>query len=41
LSHPNIVRLYDSGRALDGRLYMVMERVSGVTVREAATRTPT
>ncbi|WP_437911506.1 serine/threonine-protein kinase [Sorangium sp. So ce302] len=34
VAHPNIVRLYDAGRAADGRLFMVMERASGVPLRE-------
>ncbi|WP_438022270.1 serine/threonine-protein kinase [Sorangium sp. So ce233] len=34
VAHPNIVRLYDAGRAADGRLFMVMERVVGVPLRE-------
>ncbi|WP_437874559.1 serine/threonine-protein kinase [Sorangium sp. So ce513] len=33
VAHPGIVRLYDAGRAADGRLFMVMERVSGVPLR--------
>ncbi|WP_437949715.1 serine/threonine-protein kinase [Sorangium sp. So ce296] len=33
VAHPNLVRLYDAGRAADGRLFMVMERVSGVPLR--------
>ncbi|WP_437292898.1 serine/threonine-protein kinase [Sorangium sp. So ce426] len=34
VAHPNIVRLYDAGRAADGRLFMVMERAAGVPLRE-------
>lgn len=34
LSHPNIVRIYSAGKAPDGRLYMIMERLSGVTLRK-------
>ncbi|WP_187345669.1 serine/threonine-protein kinase [Sorangium cellulosum] len=34
VAHPNLVRLYDAGRAADGRLFMVMERVSGVPLRQ-------
>ncbi|WP_437806574.1 serine/threonine-protein kinase [Sorangium sp. So ce1078] len=33
VAHPNLVRLYDAGRAADGRLYMVMERAFGVALR--------
>ena len=34
LSHPNIVRLIDSGEAEDGTLYTVFEFVSGATLKE-------
>ncbi|HVL91341.1 MAG TPA: Stk1 family PASTA domain-containing Ser/Thr kinase [Actinomycetota bacterium] len=34
LSHPNIVQVYDWGRNEDGASYMVMERITGKTVRE-------
>ncbi|WP_437751993.1 serine/threonine-protein kinase [Sorangium sp. So ce1389] len=34
VAHPSIVRLYDAGATADGRLFMVMERVSGVALRE-------
>ncbi len=34
LSHPNIVRLIDSGESGDGRLYAVFEFVPGRTLRE-------
>ena len=34
LSHPNIVRLIDSGESRDGVLYAVFEYVSGSTLRE-------
>src|SRR5262245_7071315 len=34
LSHPNIVRLIDSGEADDGTLYTVFEFVSGATLKE-------
>ncbi|WP_437541472.1 serine/threonine-protein kinase [Sorangium sp. So ce367] len=34
VAHPNIVRLYDAGRAADGRLFMVTERAAGVPLRE-------
>ena len=34
LSHPNIVQIYDRGRAEDGRYYIVMEHVPGGTLKE-------
>jgi len=34
LTHPNIVRIYAAGKAPDGRLYMIMERLSGLTLRK-------
>lgn len=33
-NHPNICRLYDSGRAKDRRFYIVMEYIPGVSLRE-------
>ena len=33
-SHPNIVQIYDRGRSEDGRYYIVMEHVSGGTLKE-------
>src|SRR5207247_5342605 len=38
LSHPNIVRLIDSGESGDGRLYAVLEYVPGSTLREILAR---
>jgi serine/threonine-protein kinase len=32
LSHPNIARLFDAGAAADGRPYLVMERVDGLSI---------
>ena len=34
LSHPNIVSVYDQGRAGDGTYYIAMEHVSGGTLKE-------
>ncbi|MBA3610764.1 MAG: Stk1 family PASTA domain-containing Ser/Thr kinase [Rubrobacter sp.] len=34
LSHPNIVQVYDQGRAEDGTYYMAIEYVSGGTLKE-------
>src|SRR5437867_3900630 len=38
LSHPNIVRLFDSGETEDGRLYAVFECVPGSTLKEVLAR---
>jgi eukaryotic-like serine/threonine-protein kinase len=35
LEHPGIVPIHDSGRLADGRMYCVMKRVRGQTLREA------
>ncbi|GJM33042.1 MAG: hypothetical protein DHS20C18_20430 [Saprospiraceae bacterium] len=32
LQHPNIARLYEGGRSVDGRLYFTMEQVEGETL---------
>ena len=37
LSHPNLVQLYDFGRALDGRVFLAMELLRGQTVDEHLT----
>jgi serine/threonine-protein kinase len=37
LSHPNLVQLYDFGRALDGRVFLAMELLRGRTVDEHLT----
>jgi serine/threonine-protein kinase len=34
LSHPNVVSIYDVGESVDGRPYIVMECVEGVTLAE-------
>ncbi len=34
LEHPNIVRIYSAGKAPDGRLYMIMERLRGLSLRK-------
>lgn len=34
LEHPGIVPVHDAGRLVDGRLFYVMKRVRGVTLRE-------
>ncbi len=39
LQHPNIVRVYDSGVTGDGRMYVVMERITGTTLGADRTRT--
>ena len=38
LSHPNIVRLFDSGETEDGQLYAVFEYVPGSTLKEVLAR---
>ncbi len=38
LAHPNIVALYDFGKSLDGRVYLVMERLIGETLDQQLTR---
>jgi serine/threonine-protein kinase len=40
LAHPNIVALYDFGRSLDGRVYLVMERLVGETLDQQLARKP-
>ncbi|MCR9293558.1 MAG: serine/threonine protein kinase [bacterium] len=37
LSHPNIVTVYDFGHTEDGQVYLVMEYVDGINLREAMT----
>ncbi len=39
--HPNICRIYSSGRAEDNRFYLVMEYISGVSLREVVGRAVT
>jgi len=34
LSHPNVVNVYDAGETGDGRPYIVMEHVSGITLAD-------
>jgi serine/threonine protein kinase len=41
LDHPNIVYLYDFGRAEQGEPFLVMEYVEGQTLHEAIQRSPT
>jgi serine/threonine-protein kinase len=36
LSHPNLVRLHDFGKSLDGRVFLVMELLDGKTLDEHA-----
>jgi class 3 adenylate cyclase/tRNA A-37 threonylcarbamoyl transferase component Bud32 len=38
LSHPNIVAVYDRGRTKDGSYYIVMEHVTGGTLKERVQR---
>ena len=39
LDHPNIVRVFDASALPDGRLYLVMENVSGIRLDEQLRRT--
>lgn len=41
LDHPNIVRVIDLTKMVEGRLTLVMERVSGVTLRQWLAQQPT
>jgi serine/threonine protein kinase len=41
LEHPGIVPIHDSGRLADGRLFYVMKRIRGETLRDYLTGTPT
>jgi eukaryotic-like serine/threonine-protein kinase len=38
LSHPNVVQVYDQGRAEDGRYYIAMEHVPGGSLRDLILR---
>lgn len=38
LSHPNTVRVYDSGRAPDGTAYYAMELIDGISLQELVDR---
>ncbi len=38
LNHPNVVQVYDQGRAEDGRLYIAMEHVLGGNLKDLITR---
>jgi serine/threonine-protein kinase len=40
LSHPNLVQILDFGRALDGRVFLVMELLRGETLAERLHRAP-
>ena len=40
-NHPNICRLYGSGRAMDQRFYLVMEYIPGISLREAVRQSMT
>jgi serine/threonine-protein kinase len=40
LQHPNTIRMFDFGQAPDGRLYMTMEFLDGVSLREAISKGP-
>ena len=40
LQHPNTIRMFDFGQSPDGRLFMTMEFLDGVSLREARSRGP-
>ena len=40
MQHPNIVQIYDSGHTEDGRAYLVMEYVDGVSLHQLAGNAP-
>jgi hypothetical protein len=40
LQHPNTIRMFDFGQTPDGRLFMTMEFLDGVSLREALSRGP-
>src|SRR4051812_35532550 len=37
LQHPNTIRMFDFGRTADGRLFLTMEYLEGLTLRQAVT----
>ena len=40
LQHPNTIRMFDFGQTQDGRLFMTMEFLDGVSLRDALQRGP-
>jgi eukaryotic-like serine/threonine-protein kinase len=40
LQHPNTIRMFDFGQTPDGRLFMTMEFLDGVSLRDALSRGP-
>src|ERR1051325_11240100 len=40
LQHPNTIRMFDFGRTPDGRMYMTMEFLDGISLREALSKGP-
>jgi hypothetical protein len=40
LQHPNTIRMFDFGQTPDGRLYMTMEFLDGMSLREALSKGP-
>ncbi|MEP6862252.1 MAG: protein kinase [Deltaproteobacteria bacterium] len=40
LQHPNTIRMFDFGQTQDGRLFMTMEFLDGVSLRDALQREP-
>jgi len=40
LQHPNTIRMFDFGQTSDGRLFMTMEFLDGISLRDAITKGP-
>jgi eukaryotic-like serine/threonine-protein kinase len=40
LQHPNTIRMFDFGQSSDGRLFMTMEFLDGMSLREAVSKGP-
>ena len=40
LQHPNTIRMFDFGQTSDGRLFMTMEFLDGISLREAVSKGP-
>ena len=40
LQHPNTIRMFDFGQTPDGRLFMTMEFLDGISLRDATSKGP-